>query len=410
VGATKYLVSETGTVTLDAAGNDGLRQTLTTAFGDATYRKGLAEAWFDARGIEIGSVCYDVATGQYDGSTLSGSWAVKVFLSDDDVHTNTNASADLDVGGSGTLTASGATKKWGTVQVLYDSTYSGDDLEWWANWKTLAVYGAHGLTKRGTEPDAGVYASDVIADVLSREAPGLPVDEIEATSFVIPQLVFDSPTAAEDVIGSVNAFHLYRWGVYDQGFFWRAPNPDRLTWEARLGDGAKLSLEGDSDAGTFNGVVVMYQDPYGKQRVVGPTGYSPADSTSADLVDSTESNPANQHGLRRYGLLQVSSSQTDTSAIQLGRVWLAEQQLPSRRGSIILTGRVRHPTEGDVPVWRVRAGDWIRVSDRPGDVAREITSTDYDDDSQTVTCSVGGMPPRLEAMLAAQQVQMVGLA
>jgi hypothetical protein len=87
-------------------------------------------------------------------------------------------------------------------------------------------------------------------------------------------------------------------------------------------------------------------------------------------------------------------------------MWLAEQQLPSRRGSITLTGMVRHPTEGMVPVSRIRAGDWIRISDRPGDVPREVTSTDFDDDSKTITCSVGGMPQKVEAMLAMQGVLM----
>ena len=105
----------------------------------------------------------------------------------------------------------------------------------------------------------------MIQDIVERAAPDLTIGEIEATSFAIPHLVFADPTRAADAISAVNAYHLYDWGVYDGEFFYRATDPDRLTWQARLSSGAHLDFDGDTAAQVFNGVLVHYTDPLGKR-------------------------------------------------------------------------------------------------------------------------------------------------
>jgi hypothetical protein len=187
----------------------------------------------------------------------------------------------------------------------------------------IAAYGNHGLTTRanGTEPD-GLYASDVIANIVSRAAPLLTVASgaIQATTFVIPHLVFADPTTAESAIQLVNAYHGYDWGVYDnKQFFYRASDPALLTWQARLSTGARLDLEGDTAEQVFNGVYVIYQDATGQKKTVGPTGAS-ADDTSASLLDASTTNPATAHGItRRWGMLEISQTTTLAGATQLGR-------------------------------------------------------------------------------------------
>jgi hypothetical protein len=122
----------------------------------------------------------------------------------------------------------------------------------------------------------------------------VPSGAIEATTFAIPHLVFNDPVTPADAIATVNAYHLYDWGVYDNGeFFFRAPDPTRLTWQARLSDGAQLDLEGDTGAQVFNGVIVSYTDPLGRRASPGrpprtgrapprsPTSPTPASSTRA---------------------------------------------------------------------------------------------------------------------------------
>lgn len=281
----------------------------------------------------------------------------------------------------------------------------------------LAVYGNHGLTSRsnGSDPD-GFYASDVIADILDNAAPDLTYTtgtggSIEATTFVIPHLVFSQPVTAEDAIMFVNAYHQHEWGVYeDREFFWRATDEDRVLWEARLSDGAHLQLEGDQADDVYNGVYVTYTDATGSPKSVGPTGAS-ADATDASLIDTTDTNPINAHGItRRWAVLNISQVTTEAGAIQLGARWLEEHSLPQRRGTLTLTGTVTHPTRGDRPAWAVRAGDYVRIADHPADVPRRIIETRYDDSNLSVSITLDNSSHRLDAILERLGVALVGVA
>ncbi|HVJ27608.1 MAG TPA: hypothetical protein VM493_08685, partial [Vicinamibacterales bacterium] len=195
------------------------------------------------------------------------------------------------------------------------------------------------------------------------------------------------------------AYHLYDWGVYDGEFFYRQPDPDRLTWQARRSDGAKLTLEGETAEQVINGVFVTYPDPTGETKTVGPPG-AVADATDSTLADTSDTNPVNSHGIpRRWAKLDLSITTTQAGAIQLGYVYLQERLLASRRGQVTLTGTVTHPTEGEVPVWRVRAGDWITIADHPSSSPRKIIETSYSHGSRTLTASVDNTTAKTEAIL-----------
>jgi len=283
--------------------------------------------------------------------------------------------------------------------------------------KKIAEYGNHGLTLRTTqsgEPD-GVYASDVIADVLSRAAPLLNYTtgtdgSIEPTSFAIPQLSFRDMVTPEEVILACNAFHLFEWGVGEnKQFFFRGTDPARLTWEARLEDGAHLDLEGPQADTLYNGVVVNYTSPNGEQLSVGPSG-SGCDSTDSTLVDSSLTNPINAHAIgRRWGKLTISQTTTLPVATQIGYLWLAETSRPQYRGTLSFKTWATHPTAGRLPAWAVRAGDYVRISDHPTDIPRRIVETRYDHDSQTLSCSLDNSIFKVEAILERLGASLVGV-
>ena len=368
----------------------------------------IGEAWYDAAGIPIGSLYYAWERKTGIDHTLGG-WSWGAFLSLDDTASSIDSAGPLRAAGpsSGTLSATTSTRGYALVQLYYGVAGGTTDapIDYNLAWTCLAVYGTHGLTKRGTATytDAqGYYASDIIDNVVSRQCPFM-VRNIDTTSFIIPQAAWLDPVDAATVVESVNAYHLHEYGTWCSStgapeFFYRAPT-DELVWEARLDRGAKVSLEGDDATGWWNGVVVYYTDGYGRSRVAGPTGYTLADTTDDGLQDTSDANPVNAHGLgRKWATLSLSNPTTDAGAIQIGSAWLTETSLPQRRGSITLTGTVTHPQEGEVPVTRIRAGDHILISDKPGDVSRRIVSTSYTHPGQ-VTCDVGGMPARIEALL-----------
>lgn len=397
-GAT--LLGADSTVAPDDTGSPCLRQQWVADWVASAVP--VAEAHYDSAGIPLGSLYYAWKRGANTGGSAPFRWGA--FLSDDDTLGSSDATGSLVAAGpgSGTLAATASSRKRAAVQFFYDNNAANSGgLTYQLLWTALVVYGAHGLARRGTEPAAGFTATDIIRDVLARQAPLVKAGSIEETAYVIPQLAYVDPTDAESVILDVNKYELKRWGVWqDRAFdYWTASPGTRTVWEARLSDGAQLQLEGASGDSVTNGVIVQYTDPFGVQRIIGPTGYAPADATSPALLDNTAENPATAAGLRKYVTLQLSFPTDAAGAEQVGAVYLAEQQLPQRRGVVTLSGLVRHPTLGLVPSWMVRAGDFIRVADRPDDVAREITSTSYTHDAKhTVSCAVGGLPPTTEAL------------
>lgn len=371
-----------------------------TTYSGATDCRSLCEAWYDAGSIEIGAVAYSVTTGQNSGASMSGTdWTVSLVLSSDDLHASINSTGDLDGGGSGTLTASGAAKRWATL-LFYYAGGGGSTGEWHADWQ-LAVYGAHGLTRQGTEPNAGFLASQIIEDAIARAAPLINVGDIADSGFVIPHLVFRAPTTAANVILEANKTQLYDWFVWeDRTFTMQNPDPQRLTWEARLDEGAQVQLEGEDAVKYASGVYVFYEDQWGRSKVYGPTGATNCDLTS-DALLGDGSDPYSAHGISAPMTVSLDSPAPDDIALQLGTVLLAENNAASRSGQIKLSGMVRHPREGLVPCWRVRAGDYLQITDKIGDEPRKIVQTSYSHADRSVTCTVANGPLyRADALLA----------
>jgi hypothetical protein len=275
------------------------------------------------------------------------------------------------------------------------------------SYSRLAVYGGHGMPLHSTgagEPD-GVYASDVVTHVIDLAAPLLSyttgaTGTVQSTTFAIPQLAFKEPTTAAEVIGRANAYHGWDWMVWEGRTFYFVPAASGVQWQARQSDGASLQLEGDAADQIINGVVVAYTDD-GTQKYAGPVG-SGGDVESSALQDTSSDNPFNAHfpTARRWPVLQMSVPTTDAGAVEVGALYLQERNIAARRGSISVTGSIRHPTEGLVPVWRIRAGDTITVSDVPGGVVRRIISVSYQHSTRTAQLELDNTAHHLDSILS----------
>lgn len=363
-------------------------------------------------GLRLASLYYD-----FTASQSGDNWQLFIQARDTDDQSGSlnQSSANLSAAaGSGYFTPATPARFW-EMWHYFNAAGGAAGAAYQVVMRKLAAYGNHGLTRRGIDP-GGFYVPDIVADIVTRAAPRLTYTRgvngsIQDDTFIVPHCVFRGGNAGEQAIMDVTKYMLdWEWGVYDEHqFFYRRTDPARLVWEARISEGAKLTPEGEQLEDLWNGVVVLYRDPAGQERMVGPTG-SGLESESASLVDKTATNPINAAGYaRRWAQLQISEVTTLEGATRVGQLWLQEHSRQQFRGELELVGSVRHPTAGVSPAWAPRAGDYVRVPERPNDPPRRIIETRYAHDTRTNTLALDNALFRTEAILERMGLALVGV-
>jgi hypothetical protein len=361
----------------------------------ATEVNPIGYALYDAgAGCQVGSIYYDMTSLSIAG------YVGRVGVASTDALTATETTADLLVGvnsaATGTFTPT-ASYRYGTVELYLVGTVGAKDQS--MTLRRLAVFGNHGLTKRGTAPDEGYYASDVIADIVGNAA-ALNVGEIEETSFVIPHLTFKDDTDLRSAIEQVTAYGgnqnvAHDWGVYeDREFYWQSPGNYGRTWRVRREDNATSSSDGPDADRRIAGIKIAYEDASGTTMTVGPPG-SNSDYETSDLLDADEDNPA--HRIPGAYAKESVGITSQTGAVNIGVLLLNERNRLDWRGSVELSGEVEDSSGNTFPVSQIRAGDRIEFAD--DDRTHTITSTSYDHSSLTTRCDVGAQPDSFGALL-----------
>lgn len=397
-----------GSVTPDAtSGSPSLHLSFDGAWSAAPGLP-LAESLYSSDGILIDSIYY---AWQRVANVSSGdsNWHWCVWLANDDALAAADSSGELRAAGpgSGTVAASTASRRYAAVSHYYGAAGGTAGVIYVLGFTCLAVYGRHGLTKRGTATTTrpqGLSGGDIIGNIVERAAPLLSVQPVllDQGAYEITHLAFREPTTARGGVEQVtalggSALAPNDWGVYDnREFFWLPPGSYGRTWRARRDQTATLTSDGPDATSRANGYYVTYRDGAGSVHSVGPPG-SGADLTTADLADTDDGNPANRiPGRWRHADVGITSQ---AGALLIGRLLLAEANRVTWRGPIAIEGEVMDTAGGKHPACAVRAGDRIVVED-DDPAERTIVSTSYDHDALRLTANVGAPPRTVETLLA----------
>lgn len=399
-----------------------------------TWSRGhFAEAWYDAKGVDIGELRYTWEQ-QHDASgnpmcdPTNTNWEWLCCLSQDDVLGVISNSGNRRAAGpeSGSVPG-GSGYTYAAVQFGYAAPgvppAINDGVLYDIYWTALWLYGAHGLSTATTLDNTdGILGSDILAYTIAKYCPKLALTSagqstITPSDFVIPQLTYLDPTTTSQVLKDVTQYDLQDWAVWEGPTFWWYPRNTRgRKWRGRIGP-SNLQQAGPQIDRLWNGVIVTYTDVLGVSRSVGPPGSSvPLNVPLAQggtisgqddsLLDADPLNPINELGINRWAILAMPGVSTASAAIKIGQIFLALQRQVNTSGSAVLNGYVEDDKGVIWPAWMVRAGDQISFVDAANPNYRRIVSTSYNDDSRVNSLTLDTPPDTLQAILARLQVTL----
>lgn len=395
-------VLEDGSVSPDTTtGIPALISTINGSEGDTVDH--YTESWYDAGpACRIASIYYDMVS-----ISTAADWVGSIGTSSDDLGSATSGSGDLLTGAnsSAAATLNPTPYRFAVTQFHVSAPSEGDHA---MQWRRLTLWGNHGLTKRGTAPNDGLYASDVIANALGRWCPLLRYTTgsdgtIKPTAFIIPQLEFRAFTTVSEILTQSNRFHLWDWAVWEgqrdaePTFYYNERNGRGRRWRARVAP-SNLQETGPQVDRLWSAVLVSYQDVDGTTKTVGPTG-SLADATDSSLLDTDPLNPINQLGFKRPAKLEMGIVSTLAGATEVGRQFLERSKELDQSGSAELVGYVTDDHGVNRPSWAVRAGDQISFVDSSDPSYRRVVHTAYDHSSRTNSIDLDSPPEGMDALL-----------
>lgn len=201
--------------------------------------------------------------------------------------------------------------------------------------------------------DPYVTSSQVIQDVIGRHLPLYdPLDAyIEETFDQLTQLSYDSTTAYDvfnDLLGQLGAYYWAAWETVERSGKWRfefRPWSTDVRYEAGIDD--DWSSPG-SAADLYNECLVTWKDARGREQVTKVT------ASVQVLTDAGRKRTA------RIDLgTEIGSAAAATAA---GTAFLAEHNLPSRNGRLVIAKPIVDYVRGQlVDPWQIRPGGLIRL-------------------------------------------------
>lgn len=395
---------------------------LTFDFHGVTTEEGKVdrgEPWYYGGGVDIGALLYHFQN-LFGGGTGTV-WKTQAYLRSTDYFGTGEEDAGINHEGVSnanafeTLSAAWAGRKYAVIiDGRSESGGGGINLIDLHAWQRPRVLGRHGLTLRGTWPEVGFLASDVIPYLLSQFAPGLhyttgTYGTIKPSNFVIPHLVFKEPTTVLDMLTTILSYELLEWGVWPGQFGptfhlnQRGGREGRKRWRTRIRP-AKFSETGQQMDQVWNRVVISWTDFDGTLKTMGPIG-SGYPLTDSRCEDTDPQNLINQAGIVRTKHLTLDGKGTAEGAAEKSRLFLEKVKLLDGSGQATLTGYVEDEHGAEWPYYCVNACDEIEFVDSSIEGYRYIVEASPSRSSRSTAITIDAPPDSYEALLAELQVR-----
>lgn len=352
----------------------------------------------------VGDVYYDFTipktSAGAETSFTDAKSILKFLLAEDDHFGSGIDGANLRAASASGYLSPSELRRWVYLFWLYENagTIGLDGEEYSALIRKLAVYGDHGLTRRGSDP-ASFWLSDIIQYVLGRYFPKIEWAGEDNTTLVSQATWHDNPTEGYQLIQQLNDMALWETNMWEnRRFHYHQADLTKYDFVIRTTDpGVKVLLDGPSMEDFANGAEVSFTDFAGRKQVLYPSDHD-------ELRDDDDSNPANRQNEYLWIPVEVPWPCYEAEALQFGRAALAEHNRPKRPGRFQISGGYIRDGAGHWQQgWKVRNSMTLGILDHPDDHPRLITATPrWDQETKTLDVTVDAPPKNIEAIVARQ--------
>lgn len=256
-------------------------------------------------------------------------------------------------------------------------------------WTQLVVHGSTGLPIAAS---GNLRASDIIRYTAAQVAPLLDLTALgDSADALVDQCVSDEGGSAYDLWLALNRFEFRNLAVWENRQLTYDPLPlasaASPSWVVRSTDTGVL-LRRSAAQTLASGVIVRYVDVSTmRAEVLTPSG-SPSLRSNADS------------GIEQTLSISLPEPTTRQQALTYGERLLALYNSQRQPARLTITGHVRGAGGELAPAWKVRAGDYVLVSDEPEAMPRLVTETSYDGASFTLTATFDSQAQDADALLA----------
>lgn len=375
-----------------------LIQAITGAW--ASPLKPAVEAWYDA-GPEnlIAAVYYALTSNAFaEGAAFSQQLALSptqeaaTLQSTGNVHPKSSA-----------LLNPAIAMRYAVASFFYPETPAGAaGFEYQSLWKSLAVYGNHGLTLRGSAP-YGLYPSDIVKHAIST-VPGLTVGVIPETSFyTVPHAAYYSPVEVQQVLADMAKLVGYHWGVWESLTYLTGNASPRVDFRPYPAQGSPTAFAWRRECETLD-----IREDLSAQYNIANVSFSDAAGTESVVTVKVDNPALDVAGIKQRVIPLSLQTSTPAAAETYGKLALELLQQQARVvGSAVIRQPIHKVNGAPMAPWMLKAGlDRIRVPDLPSSdvwgVNNELPITRVEcsggPDGMTTSVEFGQGPNLLEAL------------